>query len=84
MTEHRRTMIREALAVLHDVGRLHAEFMLYAAVARKVTSRPSVSDFEQALAEAEQNNWVIGITGKLEEKKWAITDDGEAARREMK
>lgn len=84
MTEHRRSMIREALEVLHEVGRLHAEFLLYAAVARKVIPRPSVSDFEEALAEAEKLKWVIGVTAKLDEKKWAITDEGEAARREIK
>ncbi len=78
-------MIREALDVLHDVGGLpHVEWLLYAAVARRVVPRPSVSDFEEALAVAEKEKWVIGITGKLDEKKWAITDAGESARREMK
>jgi hypothetical protein len=83
-TDHERTILREALTVLHDVGLPHVEWMLYAALAPRVVPRPALSDLQEALQVAEKNQWVIGITGKLGEKKWAITDAGEAVRREFK
>lgn len=83
MTDHSRQIIRATLQVLHDVGLPHVQWLLYGAVASLVAPRPTLGDFESALGEAERQLWVIGITSKLGERKWAITDAGEIALREL-
>jgi hypothetical protein len=84
MTQHQRQIIRAVLQVLADLsGGLFVEWQLFGAIAGRVNPMATMSDFEAALKEAEQLKWILGITGKLGERKWAITDLGEAARREL-
>ena len=65
-------------------GGVMAESLLHGAVLETVPC--TLSDFELALryAEADPRRWILGLRGKLDLMKWAITDSGEAARRELR
>lgn len=80
MTDTQRKIIRQILEVLHD-GPLQVEWWLYGAVASRVQPAPTLSDFSDALKEAEKRNLIIGITDKMDERKWAISEAGEVLRR---
>lgn len=73
--------ILDALGALD--GGLLAAPLLHAAVQRKTTPPATLSDFEERLLYCEVQRWVTGMDGKFGTRKWAITEAGELARREL-
>lgn len=73
--------ILDALSQLD--GGLLAEPLLHAAVQRKTTPAATLSDFEDRLRSCEAAKYVAGMDSKFGQRKWAITDAGELARREL-
>lgn len=84
MKERKLQIIRGILDALGTLdGGLMAEANLHAAVQAKTTPAATLSDFEERLLYCEAQRWVTGIDGRFGTRKWAITEEGELARREL-
>ncbi len=84
MTAKQLNLIAAILDALSQLdGGLLAEPLLHAAVQRKTTPAATLSDFEHGLRYCEAAKYVAGMDGKFGQRKWAITDAGELARREL-
>lgn len=84
MNAHPQQIIRAILAVLGELeGGLMAESLLHGEVALRTTPPATLSDFEQRLKYCEAQKWINGIDGRLGTRKWAITEQGEAVRRDL-
>jgi hypothetical protein len=84
LNAHAKQTIRAILTTLADLeGGLMAESLLHGAVSLITTPPVTLSDFEQRLKYCQAQKWVNGIDGRLGTRKWCITDEGEAARREI-
>ena len=84
--DYHRTIDEAILDVLSPLdGGLMTEAILHAAVERKTTPRATLADFEERLRYCETRKWITGRTSPFGgARKWAITDAGEIARREMR
>lgn len=87
LTAHQQQIARAIMDVLSDPegasGGLIAESVLHGAVRQVTTPPASLAEFEEALRFCEGQRWVTSQRGKLTALRWAITDEGRVARRDM-
>jgi hypothetical protein len=79
MTERIENIIRKILDVLYTMpGGQCNESILKSSVDLLITPNSIITEFREALAFAEKQNWVIGLRPTLGPLKWTITDMGKA------
>lgn len=84
MNAHGQQIVRAILEVLGELeGGLMAEALLHGEVSLRTTPPATLSDFEQRLKYCQAQKWVQGLDGRLGTRKWAITELGESARRDL-
>jgi hypothetical protein len=84
LNAHAQQTVRAILAVLGELeGGLMAESLLHGEVALRTVPPVTLSDFEQRLKYCESQKWIAGMDGRLGTRKWFITQQGEAARRDL-
>jgi hypothetical protein len=84
MTEHQQNVVKALLEKLAERdGGLVAEGMLHGMIRTATHPPASMADFEAALAYCDSRKWVTRVLGPTEKPQWAITAQGEAARRDL-
>ena len=87
MNAHQEQVIRALLDTLIDPlgvdGGLMAEPLLHGATAQNTTPPATLNEFEEALKFCETKKWITGQRGATARLRWAVTDTGRVARRDM-
>ena len=87
MNSHGQQIVRALLDVLNDPrgvdGGLISEGLLHGAVMHRTRPPATLAEFEDALNLCEREQWITSQRGKLGALRWAITDAGIVARRDM-
>lgn len=87
MTSHLASVVRCLLDCLADPcvfdGHLVSDSLLHGAVILRTVPPATLDEIYSALRLCESERWVTSVRGKLGALRWAITDAGIAARREM-
>ena len=87
MNSHSQQIIRALLDVLNDPhgvdGGLLAEALLHGAVMQRTRPPATLDEFENALRFCEREQWITSQRSKIGALRWAITDAGIVARRDM-
>ena len=84
MTHHQQQIVRAILDTLARLdGGVLAEALLHGAVRQQTHPPASLADFEAALRYCDKQRWVTGILGRLEVRKWSLSETGAAAHRDL-
>ena len=84
MNAHKRQLVKAILDTLSELdGGLMTEALLHGNVEASTIPPATLSDFEERLAHCQAQKWIVGIDDRFGRRKWAITDAGELARREL-
>jgi hypothetical protein len=85
MTDRQQLILIRVLTELERMDGIPAvESIIQAGAGLNLQPRLMLAEFEEALRECESHQWSLGITGKLGNRKWVITDAGRAALLELR
>lgn len=87
MNAHQERTIKAVLDALDDPdvfdGGLIDEPQLHGAVMQRTTPPAQIAEFDDALHYCASHKWITSQRGRLNKLRWAITDAGRVARRDM-
>jgi hypothetical protein len=84
MTPRELAIAKAILDFLHAEDRhSRSEVLIHAAVDLALEAHVPLSEFKAVFNQCDARGFLIGIESRFKGKRWAISDEGEAARLEM-